>query len=179
MRTAPNPIPPESRDAPLATADLREIGLFGALSDPALDYLCRRLVTMRVGPGDHVFREGDCCERELYVLLEGEMDVLKRSRRGKDTRIAILGPTDWFGEMSMIDMQPRSATVRAIAPSRLIRMRSEDLDGLYRFEVKSYALVVLNIARDLSRRLRVADQIMADCAAYGSGDAARPPSSDR
>ena len=64
----------------------------------------------------------------------------------------------------MLDMQPRSATVRALAPSRLLRMTSEDLDALYRFDVKSYALTVLNIARDLSRRLRVTDGILADFA---------------
>ena len=54
----------------------------------------------------------------MYVLLDGEMEVSKRSRRGRDTRVAILGPNDLFGEMSMIDMQSRSATVRALAPSR-------------------------------------------------------------
>jgi CRP/FNR family transcriptional regulator, cyclic AMP receptor protein len=62
-------------------------------------------------------------------------------------------------------MQPRSATVRALAPSRLIRITNEDLDALYRFDLKSYALVVLNVARDLSRRLRVTDGIVADFAA--------------
>ena len=76
--------------------------------------------------------------------------------------VAILGPTDCFGEMSMIDMQSRSATVRALAPSRLLKVTSEDMDALYRSDLKSYTLIVLNIARDLSRRLRVTDGILAD-----------------
>jgi CRP-like cAMP-binding protein len=76
--------------------------------------------------------------------------------------VAILGPSDCFGEMSMIDMQARSATVRALAPSRLLKITSEDMDGLYRSDLKSYTLIVLNIARDLSRRLRVTDGILAD-----------------
>jgi CRP-like cAMP-binding protein len=59
-------------------------------------------------------------------------------------------------------MQARSATVRALGPSRLARFTSEDMDALYRFDLKSYAIVVLNIARDLSRRLRVTDGILAD-----------------
>jgi CRP/FNR family cyclic AMP-dependent transcriptional regulator len=59
-------------------------------------------------------------------------------------------------------MQARSATVRALAPSRLVRISSEDLDSLYRHDLKSYALIVLNVARDLSRRLRVTDGILAD-----------------
>ena len=76
--------------------------------------------------------------------------------------LALLGPGDWFGEMSIVDVQPRSATVRALAPGRLLRITAADLDALYRHDVKSYALIVLNIARELSRRLRVADGILAD-----------------
>lgn len=153
------------RDAPLSIAALREIGLFGALSDDTLDHLARTLKTTRVAAGETVFREGDLAGREMYVLLEGEMEVTKQSRRSRDMRVAILGPGDLFGEMSLIDMQSRSATVRALAPSRLIRMASDDLDALYRYDLKSYALVVLNIARNLSRRLRVTDGIVADFAA--------------
>ena len=101
----------------------------------------------------------------MYVLLDGEMEVTKRSRRGRDLRVAFLGPNDCFGEMSLIDLQARSATVRAVAPSRLLTMTSEDMDALYRSDLKSYTLIVLNIARDLSRRLRVTDGIMAEFAA--------------
>lgn len=152
----------EVRDAPLTSARLRELGLFGALSDDVLDHLAGTLQTRRVSTGDTVFREGDGAAREMYVVLEGEMEVTKRSRRGRDTRVAILGPGDWFGEMSVIDLQTRSATVRALAPSRLIRFTAEDMDSLYRYDLKSYALIVLNIARDLSRRLRVTDGLLAE-----------------
>ena len=146
----------------MTVATLREVGLFGALSDTTLEHFARSLSTTRVATGDTIFREGEVSAREMYVVLEGEMEVSKHSRRGRDMRIAILGPNDWFGEMSMIDMQPRSATVRALAPSRLIRLSSADLDALYRLDLKSYALILLNIARDLSRRLRVTDGILAD-----------------
>ncbi len=149
-------------DEPLTIATLREIGLFGALSDDVLGHLTGRLKTSRVAPGDEIFREGDGVAREMFVVLDGEMEVTKHARRGKDVRIAILGPGDWFGEMSMIDMQPRSATVRALAPSHLLRIASEDLDRLYRSDLRSYALIVLNIARGMSRRLRVVDAMAVD-----------------
>lgn len=155
------PLRDRRSDAPVTAATLREIGLFGALGDDVLDRLSATLTPLRVGPGDSIFREGDAA-REMYVVLEGEVEVLKKSRRGRDTRVAILGPTDCFGEMSMIDMQSRSATVRALGPSRLLKITSEDMDALYRSDLKSYALIVLNIARDISRRLRVTDGILAD-----------------
>ena len=82
--------------------------------------------------------------------------------RGRETRVALLGANDAFGEMSIIDMQPRSATVRALAPSRLLKISTEEMDALYRHDLKSYTRIVLNIARDLSRRLRVTDGLLAD-----------------
>jgi CRP-like cAMP-binding protein len=163
--SGPKSAPKEARDLPITIATLREVGLFGALSDEVLDHLAHTLKSVRVGTGETVFREGDTIAREMFVVLEGEMEVSKRSRRGRDMRVAILGPTDCFGEMSMIDMQARSASVRALAPSRLVRIASEDMDALYRYDLKSYMLIVLNIARHLSRRLRVTDGILADFAA--------------
>jgi CRP-like cAMP-binding protein len=64
--------------------------------------------------------------------------------------------------MSIIDLQPRSATVRTLGPARLLRVSTEDMDALYRHDLKSYTLIILNIARDLSRRLRVTDGLLAD-----------------
>jgi CRP-like cAMP-binding protein len=157
--------PSDRLETPVTAAMLREIGLFGALSDEVLHKLTKTLKTRRVAPGDTVFREDDTFAREMYVLLEGEMEVTKRSRRGRDLRVAFLGPNDGFGEMSLVDLQARSATVRAVAPSRLLVLTSEDMDGLYRSDLKAYTLIVLNIARDLSRRLRVTDGIMAEFAA--------------
>lgn len=151
-------------DVPPTIDRLREVGLFGALSDDVLSHLAQTLKRSRVAPGTTIFQEGDA-GHELFVVLEGEFEVLKKSRRGRQQRVAILGPSDTFGEMSLIDVQPRSATVRALAPTQLLRIASEDLDALYRHDLKSYAIVVLNIARDLSRRLRVTDGILADIAA--------------
>ena len=157
------PVAPAASEPP-SIDRLRDIGLFGALSDDVLAHLARLLQQRNVPPGSTVFQEGDP-GHDMYVVLDGEIEVLKKSRRGRQQRVAILGPSDMLGEMSIIDVQPRSATARALAPTRLLRIASEDLDALYRHDVKSYAIVVLNVARDLSRRLRVTDGILADIAA--------------
>ncbi len=148
-------------DTGVTAAELRNIGLFGALSDDVLGVLSGMLTVVIPAIGEVIFREGDEANA-MYVVLAGEVEVTKASRNGVDARVAMLGPGDWFGEMSIVDIQPRSATVRAIAPSRLVRISSADLDSLYRHDVRSYAIVVLNLARELSRRLRVADGILAD-----------------
>jgi CRP-like cAMP-binding protein len=123
--------------------------------------LAGTLSVQRPESGEVVFREGDDANA-MYVVVGGEMEVLKKSKRGTEARVALLGPGDWFGEMSIVDIQPRSATVRALAPSRLLRVSAADLDALYRYDLRSYSLIVLNLARELSRRLRVADGILAD-----------------
>ena len=148
-------------DDPLTPDLLRNLALFGALSDDILRHLCKTLRTVRYQSGDEIFHEGDSA-REMFVIIDGELEVLKRSRRGSESRVAVLGPGDSLGEMALVDMQNRSATVRAVAPARLICVTAEAMESLYRTDLKAYTLIVLNIARDLSRRLRVTDGILAD-----------------
>jgi CRP-like cAMP-binding protein len=148
-------------EAAIGPAELRNIGLFGALSDDVLDYLSKLLTVESPPAGATLFREGEDANA-MFVVISGEVEVLKKSKRSVEARVAVLGPGDWFGEMSIVDIQPRSATVRALAPSRLLRVSSADLDALYRHDLRSYAIIILNLARELSRRLRVADGILAD-----------------
>ncbi len=152
----------ESRPTPRVNgAMLKDVGLFGGLDDETLGHLARELPTRHVESGDVVVREGDTA-REMYVVIGGELEVVKQAKQGGDVRVALFGPGDWFGEMAIVDPQPRSATVRAVAPTMLLRVTGEDVDRLlYRRDVKSYALFIMNIARELSRRLRVADGLVA------------------
>jgi CRP-like cAMP-binding protein len=145
----------------IGPTELRDIGLFGALSDDVLEYLAKLLTVETPPAGATLFREGEDANA-MFVVINGEVEVLKKSKRSVEARVAVLGPGDWFGEMSIVDIQPRSATVRALAPSRLLRVTSADLDALYRHDLRSYAIIILNLARELSRRLRVADGILAD-----------------
>lgn len=149
------------RPRPRVTADiLRDIGLFGGLDEETLTVLARELPTRIVEAGHTVVEEGDV-SREMFVVVGGELEVVKRGPRGGEFRVALFGPGDWFGEMSILDVQPRSATVRAVAPTMLVTLSSERVEKLlYRRDLKAYALLLMNIARELSRRLRVADGIL-------------------
>lgn len=156
---------PQHAALPPTLEQLREIGLFGGLGDAVLEEYVQRLPLVLLEPGDLVFREGEL-GRELYVLLDGEMEIVKSGKSKREARVAMLGPGDWFGEMAILDVMPRSASARALAPSRLLRMCAQDLDALYRRDLKSYSIIVLNIAREMSRRLRVADGLLAEVMSY-------------
>ena len=162
----------------ITAAVLRDIGLFGGLSDDSLGRLASELPEVRTEPGQIVVSEGDL-STEMFVVIGGELEVVKKALDGSTVRVALLGPGDWFGEMAILDVQPRSASVRALAPSLLLSMSADQLDRLlYRVAPKDYSLLVMNIARELSRRLRVADGILAQFFVgmheqYGKGSGAR------
>ncbi|MDB4976760.1 MAG: cAMP-binding protein [Myxococcaceae bacterium] len=145
----------------ITAAALRDIGLFGGISDESLSRLASELPEVRAEPGKTVVAEGEL-STEMFVVVAGELEVVKRALDGSTVRVAMLGPGDWFGEMAILDVQPRSASVRALAPSILLSMSADQVDKLlYRVDAKDYSLLIMNIARELSRRLRVADGILA------------------
>lgn len=146
---------------PATASILREIGLFGGLDEDTLEVLANELPVLQATVGERVVSEGDAAT-EMFVVIGGELEVLKKSPGGAEVRVAMLGPGDWFGEMAIVDVQPRSATVRSLAPSTLLRVTAKHVDELlYRRDLKAYSLLIMNIARELSRRLRVADGILS------------------
>lgn len=144
-----------------AAEKLRDVGLFGGLSDEVLRAFAGPLEVLELEAGAVVFQEGDA-GREMFVVLEGRMDVLKLSKRKREMVVASLRSGTWFGERSILDVMPRPATIRAAEASRLLRVTAHDLDTLYRRDLKSYTLMVLNIAREMSRQLRLADGLLSD-----------------
>ncbi len=142
-------------------ATLRDIGLFGGISDAGLAVMAQELPNQHVEPGTLVVREGDTSS-DMYIVISGELEVVKQAADGSSVRVAMLGPGDWFGEMAILNVHPRSASVRTLAPSLLLTMGAEQVERLlYRRDLKDYALMLMNISRELGRRLRVADGILA------------------
>lgn len=140
---------------------IRRAAIFAGVADESRARIAATLEVAAYDVGKIVFAEGERAG-ELYIVLSGEVEVTKKSKSGRSARIALLGPGDCFGEMSLVDVQPRSATLRTLAPSRLLRMTTSDLERLRHEDLPSYAQVVLNLAREMSRRLRTADGLLAD-----------------
>ena len=85
-----------------------------------------------------------------------------------EKRIAVLGVGDVFGEMELIDMQRRSATVRALEAVSVLALSNGDLFRIYESDLPTFTLIVLNLARELSRRLRSIDDLAVHYMAIGS-----------
>jgi CRP/FNR family cyclic AMP-dependent transcriptional regulator len=140
---------------------LGNIPVFGGLAVEHLEWIIEAGTVGDVAAGDQVIGEGEPA-RSVLVVCEGELEICKRGSHGAEVRLAVLHAGDCLGEMSLIDIQPRSATARALTTAILFRLSHADIARLYKAHPQVYAMLVLNIAREISRRLRVADQVLAD-----------------
>src|SRR5512139_2053221 len=106
---------PARPTAPATTELLRESHLFDGISDGVVDRLAKELPTELAHPGELVITEGELAAH-MFLVLSGEVEVLHKGDGDHDVRLALLGPGDWIGEMAILDVLPRSASVRALAP---------------------------------------------------------------
>jgi CRP-like cAMP-binding protein len=137
---------------------------FGGLDDAQLGTLIAMLKPRSYSAGEVVFKEGDQ-GRSMYVVYAGELLAVKAGESGRDVRMSRFGPGDFFGEMTLIAMQPRSATLRVEAtPTVLYELTSANLYAYYKADVHAYAMVLGNINRELCRRLMAADTRIAEVA---------------
>jgi CRP/FNR family cyclic AMP-dependent transcriptional regulator len=136
---------------------------FGGLSDARLDLLISMLVERRFDVGATVVAEGEP-GRSMYIVHSGELVVNKLGRSGRAIRVTGLGPGDFFGEMTLIEMQNRSASVVAESPTVLYELTAQNLYTYYKADIYAYAMVLQNINRELCRRLRRADNRIAELA---------------
>ena len=134
---------------------------FGGLSDASLDLLVSMLVERRFDAGATVVAEGEP-GRSMFIVHTGELVVSKRADSGCAIRIAGLGPGDFFGEMTLIEMQNRSASVVAESPIVLYELTARQIYTYYKADIHAYVMVMQNINRELCRRLRRADNCIAE-----------------
>jgi CRP/FNR family cyclic AMP-dependent transcriptional regulator len=136
---------------------------FGGLSDASLDLLISMLVERRFDVGATVMAEGEP-GNSMYIVQSGELEVTKLGESGHPVRMAVFGPGDFFGEMSLIEMQNRSATVITESPALLYELTAQNLYAYYKADIRAYILVLQNINRELCRRLRRAINRIAELA---------------
>jgi CRP/FNR family transcriptional regulator, cyclic AMP receptor protein len=134
---------------------------FGGLSEASLDLLASMLVERRFDADATVVAEGEP-GRSMFIVHSGELVVNKVWDSGRVIRMAGLEPGDFFGEMTLIEMQNRSATVVAESPTVLYELTARNLYTYYKADIHAYVIVMQNINRELCRRLRRADGRIAE-----------------
>jgi CRP/FNR family transcriptional regulator, cyclic AMP receptor protein len=133
---------------------LRRSPLFEMLSDAELDVLAELSRPRRFAAGEVVFSQGDAGDA-LFVLQSGEVEVVTRPPGdGADAPLAVLEPPASFGEMSLVDREVRSATVRARTECAALQLTAENFTAFRKRSRDGFTLFLVNVARVLSSRLR-------------------------
>ena len=135
---------------------LQSMPLFGGIRDETLDFLLDLSSMVSVAADAFFFREDDEAH-SMFVLEDGKAVVLK-SWQGHQFRLSELAKGDCFGEMSLMDMRHRSASVVAVEPCHAIELSSASLYALYEKDLEQFTLIQMNMGREVSRRLRAADE---------------------
>jgi CRP-like cAMP-binding protein len=130
--------------------------LFEMLSNQELEYIADLTRPKRFSAGQTIFEEGELGD-SLYLIAQGEVEVIRRDAAGQPKTIAVLGANQFFGEMSLIDKEYRSATVKAKADAELMHLTAENLTAFRKQHRDGFTFVVINIARVISSRLREAN----------------------
>lgn len=135
------------------TETLKASPLFANLNEDEMEMIAELCKERAIKPGEVIFREGDVGD-SLFIVDNGEVDVLRVDPNGDNKVIASIREGDFFGEMSLIDKEFRSATVAARNDARVLNLTNDDLHAFAKVYKNGFTLIVINIARVLSKRLR-------------------------
>jgi len=133
--------------------ELQKSRLFEGLLPEEIEMLAELTQQKKYTEGEVVFEQGDVGD-SLYLLVEGVVEVLQKRSDGSEQLITELQAPEFFGEMSLIDKEYRSATIRAKSEAIMLCLTNENLHSFARVYKNGFTLVVINIARVLSARLR-------------------------
>jgi CRP-like cAMP-binding protein len=139
---------------------LKEIPFFAGMHTDQLRTLADISEEVSYGEGEQIFTEGEYGDA-LHVIVNGKVAIQRqetRRRRTSITRLAELGPGEYFAEMSIFDNEPYSAEAVAIAPTDLLLVRQAPLVGLIRRQPD----LALGLLKVLSQRIRHANAIIAE-----------------
>ena len=139
---------------------LRRSPFFEMLSDAELRVLAELSRARKFAAGEVVFQEGDAGDA-LFVLAQGEVDVVAAGASGDPRTIATIGAPAAFGEMSLVDREVRSATVRARTACAALQLGAENFTSFRKRSRDGFTLFLVNVARVLSSRLREANRKLA------------------
>ena len=141
---------------PARVAALQRMPIFGGIRADVLQFLVDQASTVSVPAGAYFFRENDQAQ-SVFVLEAGRVAVLKLWS-GQEHLLTHLGQGDCFGEMALMDLFPRSASVRAVEDCSALELAASAFYALYEKDLEQFALIQMNLGREVSRRLRVADE---------------------
>ena len=135
---------------------LQKYSLFGGLLEDQIATILPLMEQETYEAGAHIIVEGESNDK-IRFILEGRAAAAKR-----DILLFEFKEGDTFGEMEVLDVMPSAATITALTPTRIMSLSNRALRSIYKQDIKVFSLLLMNLARDLSRRLRYVDDQIAE-----------------
>jgi CRP/FNR family transcriptional regulator, cyclic AMP receptor protein len=138
-------------------AVIRKAPIFLGLDSGAADALRASMNLVKLRKGQSLFKEGDDGDH-LFVVSSGKVKLGTKSVDGRENLLMILGPGDMFGELSLFDSGPRTATATAVTDSKLLALGQDKVIPW----VKEHPEVSLQLLARLASRLRRTNEVVGD-----------------
>ena len=138
---------------------LKELPVFKSLSDNYLSRIAKDFIVFQVKKGETVFYQSDS-STDLYIVLDGAVRASLLNQEGQELVLATFDKGDFFGEMSLLDGKPRSATMIAVEDSALGMLKREK----FLTAVKNDPMIAIDLLSAVVQRLRMADGMIESLA---------------
>jgi CRP-like cAMP-binding protein len=139
---------------------LKSVPIFAGLDEAAARLFLEQAEKRAFPSGGVIAWEGES-NHCMFLIGSGSVRIVKHFGQRNQTELAILREKDFFGEMCILEPAPRAATAQAIETSIIFQVASSAFHRLYKEMPAQYGILILNISRDLSRRLRHLDEVFA------------------
>lgn len=136
---------------------IKNIALFSSMNEKDLKNIESSLRTTKIKQGDTLFRKGDE-GTSLYIVKRGTVKIVLPSTEGSEIIVTIFSKGDYFGEMSLVDEEPRSADAIAMEECELYILKRSDFLSFLQSNVEA----IKSVLSVLSKRLRRTDELLED-----------------
>ncbi len=148
---------------------LKEVEIFSALDDRELSLVANEAKVKTYPKDSWLFRQNSSREY-VYVIYDGEVELLKSTPLGSEKRLAVFGSKDFLSEGSLLDDYPHSTSARTARDSVLITLKKDDFEKIAQTEPHLAAKVLAQVSKVIARRMRQTTNQVVDAAAqYISG----------
>jgi len=127
---------------------LKKYNLFGGLMEEQIESILHLMQHEEFDSEETIITQGKPNDK-IYFIIEGSVSAIKH-----DIVLARFSEGDTFGEMEVLDVMPAVASIKSNTKIKLMSISNKALREIYKIDVKIFSLIVMNLARDLCRRLR-------------------------
>jgi len=135
---------------------LQSVSIFWDLNEDELGHIADKMVAKHFENGNYIFLE-DSEGEQCFFVLKGSVKVTRLSKDGREVILAMLNEGDFFGEMSLLDGESRSANVIALEKTKVLTLDRNDFIAV----VNDYPQIAVQLLKELARRLRKSDRQIA------------------